>query len=213
MCISRGEQVIAHEEALEGNRHSSILGPFIEKCLQKAGIDRKAIDAVCISAGPGSYTGLRVGTSTAKGLCFALHIPLIAVDTLEAAALHAAEKHTADFIVPMIDARRMEVYGATFDGSGRRITENEALILEKTMFDHRLEGSNRIVLCGNGTLKAKSLFTHHHLICDVTIGHSALHLVKPACSAFLKNEFADLYQFIPAYLKPPNITKPKKSIL
>ncbi len=155
-----------------------------------------------------------MGTSTAKGLCYALHLPLIAVDTLEAAALYAAATHDAEYLIPMIDARRMEVYGATFDGSGKRMTENEAFILETTTFDGLLEGGNRVVLCGDGTPKAKSLFIHHnHIVCDPSIGHSALHLVIPAYNAFLKSEFADIYQFVPVYLKPPNITKPKKSML
>ena len=197
---------------MEGNQHSSILSPFIEKCLRAAAIDRSGLDAVCVSSGPGSYTGLRVGASTAKGLCFALRIPLIAVDTLEAAALRASEIHTADRIVPMIDARRMEVYCATFDGEGIRLSQNEALILEEGIFDPLLEDNRQIIICGNGTEKAKTLFNQHNIVCDTAIDHSALYLVKPAQRAYLENEFADIYQFVPAYLKPPNITKPKKSM-
>lgn len=202
------------EEALEDNRHSSILGPFIDRCLRAAGIAPAGLDAISVSAGPGSYTGLRVGASTAKGLCYALDIPLIAVDTLEAAALAAAsDHHDADWILPMIDARRMEVYTATFDGQGQRRSDNQALVLSENVFNHLLTSGKKVVLCGNGTQKAKTLFNDDSMVFDTSIIHSARHLAKPARYAFQHGNFADIHQFVPAYLKPPNITTPKKSII
>ena len=216
MCsvsLSLGDEVLALKETLEGNKHSVLLASYIDACLSSAGIKANQLDAVSVSSGPGSYTGLRVGASTAKGICFTTGIPLIAVDSLEALALRAADIHQADIIAPMIDARRMEVYTAYFDARGKRITENTPQILEKDIFNRFLSDNQAIVLCGNGTSKAKQLFEHERIICDEKIIHSSLHLLKPALIAFENQEFADLHQFAPGYLKAPNITIPKKSMI
>jgi tRNA threonylcarbamoyladenosine biosynthesis protein TsaB len=205
--------VIAHQETLEANKHSSLLGPFIHNCLKEAGLSPKHLDGISVSSGPGSYTGLRVGASIAKGLCFSLQIPLIAVDSLLSVARHAADKHNCDLVFPMIDARRMEVYTASFNAFGKRMSENIAQVLSEDQFDTFLSNNRRIVICGNGTPKAKPLFEHLGIICDEEIIHSSLHLLKPALSAFEKKDFADIYHFAPGYLKAPNITKRKKSMI
>lgn len=213
VCISEGRQVVAHRETLEANKHSSMLGPFIDSCLKETQLRPEQLNGISISSGPGSYTGLRVGASIAKGLCFSLQIPLIAVDSLMSIAGYAAEKHACDLIIPMIDAKRMEVYTATFDGNGKRTTENIAQILSENQFEAFLSDKKQIVICGNGTPKAKPLFEHLGIICDEDIIHSSLHLLKPALSAFENKDFANIYQFAPGYLKAPNITKPKKSMI
>jgi tRNA threonylcarbamoyladenosine biosynthesis protein TsaB len=198
---------------LEVNKHSSVLGPYIQACLDDAKLKSSDLNGVSVSSGPGSYTGLRVGASIAKGLCYTLGIPMLAIDSLESIALFAAGQYEADIIVPMIDARRMEVYTAYFNHLGTRTTENRPQILEDQLFAPFLADQKRIVICGNGTPKARPLFEHLGIVCDDSIVHSSLHLLKPALAAYEHQIFADIYHFAPGYLKAPNITISKKSMI
>lgn len=190
-----------------------MLGLYIQACLDDAKLSSQDLNGVSVSSGPGSYTGLRVGASIAKGLCYTLGIPMLAIDSLASIAQHASDKHEADMIVPMIDARRMEVYTANFNHQGIRTTENRAQILEEHIFNPFLADQKRIVICGNGTPKAIPLFEHLGIACDDSIIHSALHLLKPALDAYENQIFADIYHFAPGYLKAPNITISKKSMI
>lgn len=213
ICLSIGDRLVAHRETQSANRHSEWLGQYIADCLSEAHLEVSQLSAVSVSGGPGSYTGLRVGVSTAKAICYAQDIPLIAIDSLHALALYASTIHDCDLIVPMMDARRMEVYLAEFSHDGQRISPDRAQILSENLFKADLTEDKRIVICGNGTQKAAPLFENQGIQCDLSLGHSSIHLIQPATQAFQARNFVDPFQYTPGYLKAPNITTPKKSII
>lgn len=203
--ISDNGRVVSLREKRDHKSHASSLALFIEQALSDAAMQPQMLDAVAVSSGPGSYTGLRIGVSTAKGMCYGLNIPLIAVDTLHALAVgFAAENQKAighnDLIIPMIDARRMEVYAASFDNTGGRINATEAIILNEHSFSYNASG--RIWLLGDGAAKTSELFADRgemQIMRDFL--PSARHMASLAFSAFKKEQFADLAYFEPFYLK------------
>jgi tRNA threonylcarbamoyladenosine biosynthesis protein TsaB len=173
----------------------------------------KDLDAVSLSSGPGSYTGLRVGAATAKAICYAMNIPLISVSTLESLALATVQSCLKDALfIPMIDARRMEVYTALFDADGNRMLSDQALVLHDSVFRTLFEAGERLVLSGDGSIKARDLFTSGNVdILDIRC--SAQHLVIPAWRAYLGSQFEDIAYYTPNYLKAPNITKSSKTLV
>ncbi len=193
--------------------HASQITLLIEAAAREVGIKLPELDALAVSRGPGSYTGLRIGISTAKGICYALDKPLIAVDTLQALAL--ASQHVEDqemLYCPMIDARRMEVYAAIFDQNNIAIQEAQALKIESNTFDDFFIKKQAIVFVGNGAEKCKTVLTSpfahfRSVVC------SAKHLVPIAEQKFQQQTFEDVAYFEPFYLKPPNITTPRKNLL
>lgn len=209
--ISQAEELIALEEITQFSDHASNITLLIQSCLQQAKISMKDLDAVAVSQGPGSYTALRIGVSTAKGICYALDKPLISIDTLQALALATFELEQKDALYcPMIDARRMEVYSAIFDVNNQLIQEAAALKIEAATFDVYFRNGQNIVFSGDGAEKCKSVLTSEFahfspIVC------SAKHLIPLAEQAFQKQQFADLAYFEPFYLKPPNITTSKKN--
>jgi tRNA threonylcarbamoyladenosine biosynthesis protein TsaB len=168
-----------------------------------------------VSKGPGSYTGLRVGVSTAKGYCYALGIPLIAINTLEslvrAQELGEREQATTSLYVPMLDARRMEVYCAVFDSHVNMIRQTEAKIIDETSFVDLLD-DNEIYFIGNGAAKCKSLITHHHAKFLDNVLCSSKGMVDAAFEAFQTKHFDDTAYFEPFYLKDFVGTTPKKLV-
>jgi tRNA threonylcarbamoyladenosine biosynthesis protein TsaB len=190
------------------NNHAEALIPMIEQILLQAEINIKAIQAIAISAGPGSYTGLRIGASTAKGLCFGLNVPLIAINTLEALAHAAIESTdgTYDMYWPMIDARRMEVYEALYnnDLSIQRPMNN--LILTEPM-DLNALMDKRVLICGDAAVKAQTLLPFD---ANTDIKQHARYLLPLSKLYFERSQFADLTAFEPDYLKFANITSSKK---
>lgn len=184
---------------------------FIEKSLQQAGKTVTQLDAIALSSGPGSYSSLRIGASVAKGLCYALDIPLIAIETLRALALAATRVQlvTGGLYVPMIDARRMEVYSATFDEENKACTEATAIVLDDQSFNEFFEDDRQLVFCGNGSQKARQVITHPNAV-FTDIKTSAKHLIELAYENYKSEHFEDLAYFTPFYLKPPNITTPRK---
>ncbi len=181
------------------------------------------IDAVAVSAGPGSYTGLRIGVSMAKGLCFGLNIPLIAVDTLAVLneelrmkneELPDGRKHSSFFILhssflcPMIDARRMEVYDAVFDTQGNKIRETSADIIDENSFAELLE-KNVIYFFGDGAEKCKTVITHPNARFVDNIVPSAENMISLAEKHFNEKNFEDVAYFEPFYLKEFVATTPK----
>jgi tRNA threonylcarbamoyladenosine biosynthesis protein TsaB len=207
-------RVVAHQVLSPTLSHASVLTVLIESVLQTANVTPQQLSAIALSDGPGSYTGLRVGAATAKGLCYALDIPLIAVSTLEAMA-HAAAQNVENeaFIAPMIDARRMEVYTAVFQknaqGHLERRSEDAPLIIDETAFAAWRENPNsRFLLLGNGAEKCQMVLTaptflYADIFCD------ALHLVPLAVEKWQQKIFVDIAYHTPNYLKPPNITTAK----
>lgn len=213
ICISKDLEILALRENDNFTDHAAQITLMIEACCQEANISLEDLDAVAVSAGPGSYTALRIGVSTAKGICYALDKPLIAVDTLQALALATSERVKRDALYcPMIDARRMDVYAAIFDKENRLVREAEALKIEPTTFDEYFSKGHDIVLSGNGARKSKAIITSPQAHFSPVVC-SATHLVSLAVKAFEQKQFADLAYFEPFYLKPPNITTPKKNLL
>ena len=214
VCISRGNTPVAVCESSEPFLHSRMMGAYVRQCLDEAGLRAEDLDAVSVSSGPGSYTGLRVGASLAKGLCYSTGIPLIAIDTLLSLAYGAKTTHPEiSLFIPMIDARRDEVYSALFDFNLQRLTENQPLILSTDLFEDQITQGTQALIIGDGTRKASTVFIDERIKCDETITCSALHLIQPSLIAYQNGDFADVFAFAPGYLKAPNITKSKKSML
>lgn len=219
VALSRGPHLLSAITSTEKNNHSTALAPDAQALLAANDVVPDDLDAIAVSGGPGSYTGLRVGVSFAKAMCFALDIPLVAVDTLESlaiaarSAIHESAGLPKDTLYyPNIDARRMEVYIATFDADGVRISPNSALIIENDSFDPQTRKGKKIVFCGTGTAKCMDVLIdkniiHHPIQCR------AKNLVAPAYRAFTKGDFADLVSYRPDYVKLPNITVSSKPAL
>jgi tRNA threonylcarbamoyladenosine biosynthesis protein TsaB len=182
--------------------------------LKGAGLSVKDCKAVAVSSGPGSYTGLRVGVSLAKGLCFGAGIPLIGVGTLDLVASQALELYQGerpDFIVPMIDARRMEVYQAVYDGSASRIGEIEPLILDGDSFKDLL-AKGRVLFCGDGCEKFQTLVSSSNAL-FLPFRPEARYMAKIAGQKYLAGDFEDVAYMEPFYLKDFRIGQSKKNIL
>ena len=197
---------IALRESEKQNAHSEKITTFIKEVLETAGIDYSQLDAVAVSKGPGSYTGLRIGVSTAKGVCYAADLPLMAVDTLEAMAYGMKEKlgsqiADGDLLIPMIDARRMEVYAAVFDSQLNRIQDTAALIIEENTFDD-LKTNHRLWLFGDGAPKLKAIFADQPEVCIVDGFKPSAAYMRPLAERALRNkDFVDVAYFEPFYLK------------
>lgn len=220
IAVSRGEELIGFSETQEAYQHASQMTLLIDEAIQKAGVSLVELSAVSVSLGPGSYTSLRVGFSTAKGICYALEKPLITVPSLQALAGGMAEAReslsmddSADLLyIPMIDARRMEVYRAIYDQQLQSTAEPEAVIIESTVFDHYLSQGKYLLLGGNGAPKTREILDHPQ-VHFVPILASARYLIPFAMEAYREGRFVDVAYVEPFYLKPPNITVSKKKFL
>ena len=210
VCISKDHEILAIREAEKEYSHTSQITILIEACCAATGISLSQMDAVAVSNGPGSYTSLRVGASTAKGICYALDKPLISIDTLQSIALATAGKEKRKALyAPMIDARRMEVYTALFDQDGNIVEGTNAKIIDEHSFQDYFEKGHTIVFSGNGAAKCQKVITSSQAVFRDEIC-SAAHLVPLSYPAYQKNDFSDPAYFSPAYFKSPNITTPRK---
>jgi tRNA threonylcarbamoyladenosine biosynthesis protein TsaB len=185
---------------------------LIEQCMTDAGLKLTDLDAVALSEGPGSYTSLRVGFSTAKGLCFALDIPLIAVSTLASLAYAAFEtvKDSSALYCAMIDARRMEVYAAIFDADGNELLPPTPMIIDGSSFEEYFSEGKKIVFCGNGAEKCKTVLVSDLVMFSGIVNNNSSYLIKGSLMAFSHKIFADTAYAVPHYLKPPNITSSRQ---
>jgi tRNA threonylcarbamoyladenosine biosynthesis protein TsaB len=201
-----GKTILCKEIAEEGYSHAERLHVFIEDLVQEAGIHFKHIQAIAVSQGPGSYTGLRIGVSAAKGLCYALNVPLIAVDTLQ---VLASQVQVEDgLIIPMIDARRMEVYSAIFNVKFEKIRETHAEVITENSFETI---SETVYFVGDCADKCKSVITKSNFIFLEEIKYpSATAMSILSFSKFQNKDFEDLAYFEPYYLKDFMITPSKK---
>jgi|SaaInl6LU_22_DNA_1037377.scaffolds.fasta_scaffold00891_16 tRNA threonylcarbamoyladenosine biosynthesis protein TsaB len=205
-CISKKVLLAEHFS------HDEKLHVFIEEVLQEASVGFSELDAVAISKGPGSYTGLRIGVAAAKGLCFALDLPLIGIHTLELMVQPFIGKAEYVFFIPMLDARRMEVYTAVFDNSKTWIQETNALVLEAQSF-YDLIGDSPCLVFGNGASKFKTLQPKINAHFTETVSYpSAEDMSRLAWLEFQKKNFEDLATFEPFYLKDFQTTPPKKEL-
>ena len=207
VSISKDGKTLSLKEDHDKNySHAERLHIYIDKVIKEAGIDIHELDAIAISKGPGSYTGLRIGVSAAKGLCFALDKPLISVSTLE--ALSHQVTCTEGFIVPMLDARRMEVYSRVFDFKYNQIRETEAQILNESSFNTYLEQGN-VFFIGNGVEKTKTLISHRNAVFIEVKLPSSKEMSSLAYNKYKINNFEDVAYFEPYYLKDFVALKPK----
>ena len=192
-------KIIAIRELNNGNySHAEVLHPFITDILKEAQVNSNEIDAIAVSKGPGSYTGLRIGVSAAKGLCFAFGKPLIALKTLT--SLANAISIDTGFVVPMIDARRMEVYAAVFDENVKEIREIKAEIIDSNSFSDYLE-INKVYFLGDGAAKCKDIITHKNAIFIDDKFPSSREMAVLSYNKFKKNDIEDVAYFEPFYLK------------
>ena len=198
VCLAIQAKLI--QFAINSNQkdHASWLHPVIQKLISKTDLNLRDIEAIAITIGPGSYTGLRVGLSAAKGLCFALKIPLIAINTLEMMAAAIMETE-ADFICPLIDARRMEVFMAVYNKQNQEIIKPCAMIIEPDSFNYLL-ASGKILFSGNGSEKLKKIIVHPNAIFNNTKA-TASDMVYISEKKFLEKKFVDLVCAEPFYIK------------
>ncbi len=192
--------------------HSAQLGKMVSELMRSCELENKDLDAVAVSGGPGSYTGLRIGCSLAKGMCYALEIPLIAVSTLEALGRQVQRYIPAEALLcPMLDARRMEVYTMMMDREGRVLTPVHPLILDATSFEEHLN-NREIWFFGNGSGKAAEVIRHPNATFIPGITTEARAVGELAFGKFGREEFEDVAYYEPFYLKEFQATKPKKKL-
>ncbi|MCF8379800.1 MAG: tRNA (adenosine(37)-N6)-threonylcarbamoyltransferase complex dimerization subunit type 1 TsaB [Bacteroidales bacterium] len=218
VCLSRGSEIIAWKEDFEGKNHAKLLTIFIEEVLKESGIKAEELDAIAVSKGPGSYTGLRIGVSTAKGLAFALSIPLISVNTLKMlAAGYLLEYETLRekenlLLIPMIDARRMEVYSAIYNTKLEECRKVEAEIIDEKTYSDLIE-KNRLIIMGDGADKCSDYLKNPNISIASDFFVSAKYMAQLSSEKYEKKNFEDVAYFEPFYLKDFVAIIPKKSIL
>ncbi len=221
VAISRGEKILASKSLNEEKAHARVIAPMTMGLITETGIKISEIDAVVVSEGPGSYTGLRVGVSLAKGICYGAGKPLVSVSSLELLSILAVEKYrdiitaggdqeNVAHIVPMIDARRMEVYSMICDKEGNPESEVEAKVLDHESFSDLLS-KGRVIFTGDGSFKFKGL-TNNPNAFFLEIISDASGMLKPALEKFRKGQFEDVAYFEPFYLKEFIAGVPKKRI-
>ena len=212
VALTLDGKVVLLKENHEGNKHAAVLTQLIDNTVKERGITLKDLSAVAVSMGPGSYTGLRVGVSTAKGLCLALKIPLIAINTLESLVnvfqSSGQSFKTNSYFIPMLDARRMEVYCAVFNGQLSNINPTAAKIIDDESFIDLLN-ENTCYFFGNGAAKCSQHIRHKNAIFIDGIDCSSNGLANLARQKWENKEFVNLAYFEPYYLKDFVGTKPK----
>ncbi len=210
VAISDNENLLClTEEVSENYKQSESLHTFVEWALEGAGISLNEINAVSLGKGPGSYTGLRIGASSAKGFCYGLKIPLVAVNSLETMIEPFLGKNY-DMVVPMVDARRMEVYTAVYDGkTGEMLSDTEAKILDETSFEEFKD--KKLIFVGDGAKKAKEILQLPDAGFNEEVYPSAQFLIRKTLEKINQKEFEDIAYFEPFYLKDFHGVKKKRS--
>ena len=213
-ALAENGAIISYRESSAPKAHASLTAVFIKEMLEERGLSPQDCDAFCVSMGPGSYTGLRVGVSTAKGLCFGSGKPLMAVGTLDTLVAQTREIPDLDgdlkYVIPMIDARRMEVYTAVFTPEGKQLTETAPAIIDENSFAELLE-QGQCLFIGDGAGKCADVIRHpnaHFIQCNP----KASAMLIPATSAYKEKRFEDVAYFEPFYLKEFVATVSKKKL-
>ena len=208
--------ITSYRESSAPKAHASLTAVFIQEMLEEKGLTIADCDAVCVSKGPGSYTGLRVGVSTAKGLCFGSGKPLIAISTLDILVAQAQIPDNLKYIVPMVDARRMEVYAAVYEIAGqagndvRQITETAPAIIDENSYSDILE-KGEVLFIGDGAGKCADVIKHPNAT-FVQCWPKASAMLEPAMKAYKEKRFEDVAYFEPFYLKEFVATVSKKKM-
>jgi len=221
VTLAENGRTLFQKESDEGLNHSKLLTVFIQDIFEENNFEMSKLDAVAVSKGPGSYTGLRIGVSVAKGLCYGLDKPLIGIGSLELMGVYAAQ-NTKEFygcentdkllFCPMIDARRMEVYTALYNSKGEQILPVSAEIIDENSFQEYLK-DYKILFFGNGAEKCKEQITHENALFEGPAKTSARFMQNLTESKYNKKEFEDVAYFEPFYLKDFVATTPKNKIL
>ena len=213
-ALAENGTIISYRESSAPKAHASLTAVFIDDMLKENGISIADCDAVCVSMGPGSYTGLRVGVSTAKGLCFGSGKPLMAVGTLNTLVAQAIAEGLVPegcrYIIPMIDARRMEVYTAVFTPDCQQITETEPVIVDENSFASQLE-EGKVLFIGDGAGKCADVIKHPNAS-FVQCWPKAEAMLMPALEEYKEKRFKDVAYFEPFYLKEFVATVSKKKM-
>ncbi len=218
--IARDGELVSLRESDEGRDHARKVGVFVDELLHESGISPDDLDAVAVGKGPGSYTGLRIGVSFAKGLCYGLQKPLLAIGSLDALAAVAREDYEAGILqvedwdnallCPMVDARRMEVYAQVFDTEGVAQNNVSAEIIDADSFSAFRDQKRPFVIFGNGARKCADVLEGAQFI---EIAPSARGLARLAQQAYDSGQTEDIAYFEPFYLKDFVVTTPKKRLL
>ena len=222
VALSEGDRQLSLIESAQERSHASLLNSFIRQSVAEAGKELKDLQGLAVSKGPGSYTGLRIGVSTAKGLAYGLEIPLLATGTLESMA-SGSPSHTAVrelisthddrlLLCPMLDARRMEVYAGFYTSKGELFRQVLADIIDEESYHEILE-SHPVCFFGNGADKCKEALDHPNAHFIDGINHSAATMIAPALKKYQLEHFEDVAYFEPFYLKDFIATVPKKKLL
>lgn len=204
VCVA----TLEHEEA---NAHSRVLLPLVGQLLENNNWDKASLQAVAVSAGPGSYTGLRIGSSTAKGIAFSLGIPLLSVGTLTAFFRGMRQENPGfDWYIGLLDARRMEVYSAVFDASGRDIEPVSAQIITENPYVKYLD-SGRVLFFGSGVEKCREIVHHRNAQFEISAYPRSSYMAEIAHNLFINNKLENIAYYQPQYLKA-FWTAPKKQV-
>nr|WP_297787242.1 tRNA (adenosine(37)-N6)-threonylcarbamoyltransferase complex dimerization subunit type 1 TsaB [uncultured Allomuricauda sp.] len=209
VSISKDDEVVVLKENNAANySHSEQLHVFIKEALKEASLSFSDLDAVAISKGPGSYTGLRIGVSAAKGLCFSLDLPLISIPTLQSMA-HQVDLKPDELVIPVLDARRMEVYSCVYDATYNEVRETRAEVIDEASFVDYVS-NNKVYLLGSGAEKCRGVLQHPNFIFEGSVFPSAKQMASIAFKKFKANQFEDVAYFEPYYLKDFVLQQKKK---
>ena len=209
MALIENNTILARYHSADRRRNASILFQKLDELMVHAGIKPNTIDNFVINQGPGSYTGLRIGVAAAKGICFAQDIPLIGVNTLEIMVAPFFNKNEYDYLIPMLDARRMEVYSAIFDTKKRYIQKTNAFVLSENSFFDKVENGSCLVI-GNGASKFKTLKPKINAHFNEEHFPSAIDMCGISWFHYKDGKFENLALFEPYYLKDFQTQNPKK---
>ena len=211
--LSRDGEILLNRESYKGQSHASLLGVFVNEMMEYARLNSLKIDAIAVSSGPGSYTGLRIGVSEAKGLSYGLGIPMIAIPTAKIMASMIRDKADQETLLcPMIDARRMEVYATFFNQQLNVVRKTSADIIEIDTYDNLLD-EHKIVFFGNGSAKCKEVSTHPNAIFIDDVHPLASAMIPLAEESYAVKDFVDSAYFEPFYLKEFVATTHKNKII
>lgn len=217
VALTSEGQVLDHRENYDGQTHATLLSQYVKEMLDYTRSREIKLDAIAVSIGPGSYTGLRIGLSEAKGLAFGMQVPLIGINTLQLLTVSTMFSHFIDedklLYVPMIDARRMEVYTAAYDAALETVLEPQAMVLDEHSMDALLGDGHTLVLMGNGSDKAMKVHTHERVRHIGGVKPVAVDMLALAERAWREQQFIDVAYSTPLYLKEFQATKPRNPIL
>ena len=200
VCVAKDGEILAIRELNSANySHAEKLHIFIEEVMQEASVQMQDLEAVAVSKGPGSYTGLRIGVSAAKGLCYALGIPLISISTLKSMASQV-KINDDEVLIPVLDARRMEVYSSVFDKNGKEIRETKAEIIDEHSFQDYIN-IKHVHFLGSGAEKIKELFSLETITYHCEVVPSAKEMASISSNKYNVDDFEDVAYFEPYYLK------------